>query len=121
MSLELAARINSFLAALVLVSGGYDSLLYWLFVGLIVRNAISTPATMSQLVLNFAISLCYALVGLMDIIVSRNLDETTARALDLLPEQAIGEPFALRMLASRLRWMSSDPAPSRTALLFRFV
>src|SRR3954453_17361264 len=32
-----------FLAALTLVTGGYDSILYWLFLGLIVRGAVSVP------------------------------------------------------------------------------
>ena len=32
-----------FLSALTLVTGGYDSILYWLFLGLIVRSAVSVP------------------------------------------------------------------------------
>jgi len=104
------------LAAMTLITGGVDSILFWLFVGLIIRNAVSLPPGFSQLVLNFAISLCYALVGLMDIIISRNLDETTARALDLLPEQPIGEPFALRML---VLWLAAISCYGAQAFLAR--
>ena len=32
-----------FLSALTLITGGFDSVLYWLFLGLVVRNAVSLP------------------------------------------------------------------------------
>ena len=34
-----------FLAAIVALTGGVDSILYWLYVVLIVRNCVSVPAT----------------------------------------------------------------------------
>jgi hypothetical protein len=69
------------MAGLALLTGGLDSILFWLFVGLIVRNAVSVPPGVSQLILNFAISLCYILVGVLDFSVSSNLDATTLRTL----------------------------------------
>ena len=48
-----------FIAGLASLSGGLDSILFWLFVALIVRNALSVPPGFSQLLLNVAISLCY--------------------------------------------------------------
>jgi signal transduction histidine kinase len=86
------------LAAMTLITGGMDSILFWLFLGLILRNAVSVPPGFSQLFLNFATSLCYALVAALDVVISRNMDDTTSRALDLSPQGAIGEPFVLRML-----------------------
>src|SRR5271154_4784654 len=50
-----------FIAGLASLSGGLDSILFWLFVALIVRNAVSVPPGFSQLFLNIAISLCYVL------------------------------------------------------------
>ncbi len=50
-----------------LLTGGLDSILFWLFVALIVRNAVSVPPGFSQLFLNFAISLCYVLVAVLDV------------------------------------------------------
>lgn len=94
------------LAAMTLITGGMDSILFWLFLGLIVRNAVSVPPGFSQLFLNFATSLCYALVAAMDLMVSANLDETTRRALDLSPHEEIGEPFLLRMLVLWLTGIS---------------
>src|SRR5678816_1291214 len=37
------------LAALTLVTGGFDSILYWMFLGLIVRNAVSCPLAVPQI------------------------------------------------------------------------
>jgi len=32
-----------FLAPLLYITGGFNSLVYWLFLGLVVRNALSSP------------------------------------------------------------------------------
>lgn len=49
-----------FVGALVLVSGGYESPLFWLFVLLIIRNAASHPPIWSQLALNLCTCVCFA-------------------------------------------------------------
>ncbi len=87
-----------FLAGMALLTGGLDSILFWLFVGLIVRNAVSVPPGISQLILNFAISLCYILVGVLDVSVTNNLDANTLRILHLMPHEDLGQPFVLRLL-----------------------
>jgi signal transduction histidine kinase len=87
-----------FIAGLALISGGLDSVLFWLFVTLIVRNAVSVPPGFSQLFLNVAISLCYVLVGVLDISVVSSLDETTLRAFDMTPHEELGDAFVLRMV-----------------------
>jgi hypothetical protein len=38
-----------FIAGMALITGGLDSILFWLFVALIVRNAVSVPPGFSQL------------------------------------------------------------------------
>jgi len=86
------------IAGLALISGGLDSIMFWLFVALIIRNAASIPAGVSQLILNTATSLCYALVGLLQVSVERNLDETTLRTLDLGSHEDLAQPFALRLM-----------------------
>jgi len=85
-----------FIAGLASLSGGLDSALFWLFVTLIIRNAVSVPPGFSQLFLNVAISLCYGLVGGLDIFVTSN--ETTFSAFEVTPQDDWGEPFALRLL-----------------------
>jgi signal transduction histidine kinase len=86
-----------FVAGMMLITGGLDSVLFWLFVVLIVRNAVSVPLGFAQLFLNCAISLCYVLVASLDISVSQSLDEFTQRALDLASRDNWGEPFVLRL------------------------
>jgi len=86
------------LAGMTYITGGLDSILFWLFVGLILRNAVSVPPGFSQLFLNFATSLCYALVAALGTVISVNLDDATSRAQDLPPHEEVGEPFVLRML-----------------------
>jgi signal transduction histidine kinase len=86
-----------FIAGMALLTGGRDSILFWLFVALILRNAVSLPPGFSQLFLNFAISLCYVLVAALDVAVLNNLDDATLRTLDLTAHEDLGQPFALRL------------------------
>jgi signal transduction histidine kinase len=86
-----------FIAGMALLTGGLDSIFFWLFMALILCNAVSLPPGFSQLFLNFAISLCYVLVAVLDVAVLNNLDNATLHALDLTPHEDLGEPFALRL------------------------
>ncbi|MDR3459281.1 MAG: HAMP domain-containing sensor histidine kinase [Verrucomicrobiae bacterium] len=86
------------LAGMTSIAGALDSVLFWLFIGLILRNAVSVPPGFSQLVLNFAISLCYALVAVVEATVIPTLDDQTQRALDMTPPAELGQLFILRML-----------------------
>jgi signal transduction histidine kinase len=79
------------------MTGGPGSILFWLFVALIVRNAISVPPGFSQLFLNVAISLCYALVAVLYVSVLSNTDEFNLRMMDSTPQEDLGEPFVLRL------------------------
>lgn len=91
-----------FLSALTFSTGGFDSILYWLFLGLIVRNAVSCPLAFPQLILNFSASLCYLGAGLLDVGITGNLaelQETTGGE----PGGAT-EPFLLRLF---LLWLLS--------------
>ena len=94
------------IASMTLITGGIDSVLYWLFVGLIVRSAVSVPPGFSQIFLNVAISLCYALVAVVDLSIAANLDDATQLVLDLMPHEELGEPFMLRMLVLGLTTIS---------------
>ena len=105
-----------FLTGMALLTGGLDSILFWLFVGLVVRNAVSVPPGFSQLTLNFAISLCYILVGVLDVSVVRNLDAATMRALNLTPHEVLGQPFALRLT---VLWLTAISCYGAQVLLER--
>jgi signal transduction histidine kinase len=64
-----------FLSALVALTGGYDSILYWLFLALIVRGAVSVPRATSQILLNLTLTACYVMAGVINISVVRSLEE----------------------------------------------
>ena len=72
-----------FLSALVALTGGYDSILYWLFLALIVRGAVSVPRATSQILLNLTLTACYVMAGVINISVVRSLaDEAWFNAAD---------------------------------------
>jgi signal transduction histidine kinase len=87
-----------FIAGMALVTGGLDSVLFWLFVVLIIRNSVSVPPGGSQLILSLIICLCYALVAVLDVLVLQNLDEFTRSAFDLTSREDWGQPFMLRLV-----------------------
>ncbi|MBI5773849.1 MAG: hypothetical protein HZA89_08925 [Verrucomicrobia bacterium] len=53
-----------FVAALTLMTGGWGSVVYWVFIVLIVRNSVSIPVAAPQIVLNLLVTGFYALAGL---------------------------------------------------------
>jgi signal transduction histidine kinase len=88
-----------FLSSLTLVTGGYDSFLYWLFLALIVRGAVSVPRATSQLALNLTLSLCYVLAGFVDLLLAEMLDDTSRVQLGLSgPFDDLAEPLLLRLV-----------------------
>jgi len=89
-----------FLSALTFATGGFDSILYWMFLGLIVRNAVSCPLAAPQLLLNFSASLCYLAAGVLDVLISGS----PLGVEDLSSESVAGatEPFLLRLI---LLWL----------------
>ncbi len=89
-----------FLGVLTLVTGGYNSSLYWLFLGLIVRSAVSIPRALSQLMLNLTLSACFVLAGVIDSYIARNLTPSERAVLDLYDTGA--EPLFLRLV---LLWL----------------
>ena len=54
-----------FVAGLVFLTDGFESMAYWLFPGLIVLNAISVPLATPQIVLNLLFSVFYASAGIL--------------------------------------------------------
>jgi signal transduction histidine kinase len=97
-----------FLAALTLVTGGYSSFLYWLFLGLIVRSAVSVPRPTSQLMLNLTLSACYVLAGILDIRVAEYLDEDSRENSGLSsPVDNPAEPLLPRLMLLLLMTLCS--------------
>lgn len=55
-----------FIAGLVFLTDGFESMAYWLFPGLIVLNAISIPLATPQIVLNLLFSILYLTAGILN-------------------------------------------------------
>lgn len=55
-----------FVAILVGLTGGLESAIYWVFLALIIRNAVSMPYQRRQLLLNVLVILCYMFATLID-------------------------------------------------------
>jgi len=85
-----------FLAALTFVTGGFDSILYWMFLGLIVRNAVSSPLAVPQLILNFSAIFCYLLAGVLDVTISHQMIEFEEDVSGTAENPT--EPFLLRLI-----------------------
>jgi len=54
------------MGTLTLLTGGYDSNLYWVFLALILHNALAIPVALPQLLLNFFVSAAFMAGGLVD-------------------------------------------------------
>ena len=93
-----------FVAVMVLWTGGYDSLLFWIFLALIVRNAVSIPPGISQIILNFGIVGCYILSCLGVLVIANSLSdkgekyEDTLRIMGLSSDEGTFESVFVRVV-----------------------
>ena len=77
------------LAIMTELTGGFESFLFWLFLGLQVRNAISMPIATSQIMANLCVSVIYLCAGAFDIVVARSEEDLEGLSV---------EPVMLRAL-----------------------
>ncbi len=59
------------LGGITLASGGFDSLLFWIFLGLIVRNAAVIAYSDVQITVNLLVSVIYVVAGILDVALER--------------------------------------------------
>lgn len=91
-----------FVAGLIVVTGGFESIAFWVFPGLIVLNAITIPLAMPQIVLNLCLSVFYLTAGFQNpkigddqtvlISVPGRKPATAARATNAVPTEETVEP-----------------------------
>ncbi len=112
-----------FLAGLTVLTGGFDSILFWVYPALIVLNAVSIPLATPQIVLNLVLAGCFMAAGLVETsshewelsvgsIRSRKARPNRLTSADFKDVAAVGA--ALRQLPpplSRLLW---DGLPENT-------
>lgn len=85
-----------FLAALTLVTDGFDSILFWVFPLLIVRNSLSMPVVPLQLALNSLLVLFYVAAGVLDLWILQ-MDVDPVQTTDPAEASHSAEPFLLRI------------------------
>ncbi len=95
-------------ASLCFFTGGYDSIIYWVFLGLIIHNAASIPLATPQIVLNLCVTVSYILAGLVDMAVrkieiadaafNKAFYQETRHALELDIQENPTEPFVMRIV-----------------------
>lgn len=85
------------LSLLCVLTGGFESILYWMFLGLIVRNCISLPRS-SSVFLNVCAISCYAFAGAFDHSLVKDLTPTERGVLELYSVSTGNEQVFLRML-----------------------
>jgi signal transduction histidine kinase len=86
-----------FLSSLTVVTGGLESAIFFLFLGMIARGAVSVPRTASQIMLNLTLAACYLLSGMIDISLGKTLEpdrEVAGNALLTVP----GKPMEVLIL-----------------------
>ncbi len=92
-----------FIGSLTLVSGGYDSPMFWLFLALIIRSAANTPPLWSQLALNFCLAGCFAFASILAVGLNEQIaDEMNrggeAQAFDHIGTENDTEAIAIRVV-----------------------
>jgi len=55
-----------FVALLVVITGGLESTIYWVFLFIIVRNAVGTPVVRRQIALNAVVIVLFVFAGFLD-------------------------------------------------------
>jgi len=87
-----------FIGVLTLVTEGYYSTLYWFFLGLIARSAVSVPRATRQLLLNLTLSACYVTAGVFATLIAKNLTPTERSVIELYTVAYPAEPLSLRLV-----------------------
>ena len=92
------------LAALTITTGGFGSILFWLFLVLIVHHTVCIPAAAPQIGVNLLCTLFYLVAGLLDLSLFQLEAAKMAEQGILLPETSTSE-------------ISTDPLVLRIAVL----
>jgi signal transduction histidine kinase len=58
---------GAFVALLLVVTGGLESTIYWVFLVLVIRNSVSITGVRLQIAVNILLILCYLVAGILDL------------------------------------------------------
>jgi signal transduction histidine kinase len=109
-----------FIGSLTVVTGGFESPLYWVYPGIIVLNAISIPREAPQVILNLVLTILFLLAGLAE--ARYKAEQSTGReSLGLLKRSA--SPVAvgdLPEVGAASQWLMDTNNPFARTLWARF-
>lgn len=105
-----------FLSALTVLTSGYSSFLYWLFLALIIRSAVSVPRATSQLALHATIIFCYVIAGVIQIAIANSVDEQLFQPGSVTQPVKASKPPVRQDGSSEERSSMSSRLPSATGL-----
>lgn len=112
------------LAGMTVETGGFDSILFWVFPGLIVINTLSIPLAAPQIVLNLALCAFYLAAGVIDIWIGQSDLHTgplPSRPSWTLKMEDITDlkSFAVKLRSTNelARYLSSQLSPATLMLL----
>ena len=90
-----------FVATLTLVTGGFDSILFWILLALVIRNAVSIGLAAPQITANLIVMGAYVVAGLVDVSMQQTEMENVTPAHPYYEESSsaspTAEPFILRV------------------------
>jgi len=84
------------LGGLTLLTGGLDSIVFWVFVVLVVRNALTEPLSPVQWILNLWTAGCYALAGVSEVVLARSVDQHSRDILGLETPGQVDDAILVR-------------------------
>lgn len=100
-----------FLGGLTILTGGFESILYWAYPALIIINAASIPLATPQIVLNLLLGIIYLAAGLTE---SQSEPELVTgsfrKAMPKIVAEEIQDPRAV------VAWLEASPKPFRRFL-----
>jgi len=96
-----------FLGGLTVLTGGFESILYWVYPALIVLNAVSIPLAAPQIVLNLLLGIFFLSAGLIESSTEPDLKlgSLRGRLAKKIAAEDIENPVALAA------WLKQAPAP----------
>lgn len=100
-----------FLGGLTLLTGGFESILYWAYPALIIVNAASIPLATPQIMLNLLLGIVFLAAGLIEISTEQEMFMASIqRPVHKITAEEIQNPRAVAA------WLSESPIPFRKFL-----
>jgi signal transduction histidine kinase len=100
-----------FLGGLTILTGGFESILYWVYPALIILNAASIPLATPQIVLNLILGIIFLTAGLIESTAQPELELSGMRPR---PRKVVVEEIA--EVGRVATWLQSTPEPFRRYL-----